>query len=57
MLFQVCESLAEPQTRKREVAALTEAMEERNIQTGAVVTRNDSERFDIECGSSKVVMA
>ncbi|MBI5605936.1 MAG: ATP-binding protein [Deltaproteobacteria bacterium] len=46
MLFQVCESLTGPQTRKREVAALSEAMAELNLKTGTIVTRNDVERID-----------
>ena len=46
MLVQVCESLAEPQTRKRETAALSEAMAELGLKTGTIVTRNENERID-----------
>jgi len=34
MLVQVCESLAEPQTQKRETAALSEAMTELGAEDG-----------------------
>ena len=37
MLVQVCESLVEPQTRKREAAALGEAMGELGLKTIEVV--------------------
>ena len=43
VLVQVSESLAEPQTRKREVAALIEAMTERGLKTATIVTRSESE--------------
>jgi hypothetical protein len=46
VLIQVCESLVEPQTRKRETMALNEAMSELGLQTGTIVTRNDDERID-----------
>jgi len=57
MLVQVCDSLAEPQTRKREIAALTEAMAELGPKTGTVVTRNEDERMDVEAGTIEVVPA
>jgi len=41
MLVQVCESLAEPQTRNREVVALDEAMKELGQKSGTIVTRNE----------------
>jgi hypothetical protein len=46
MLVQVCESLAESQTRKREVAAMGEAMDELGLESGTIVTRNAEERID-----------
>jgi hypothetical protein len=46
MLIQVCESLAEPQTRKRETAALSEAMAELGLKSGTIVTRSEDERID-----------
>ena len=46
MLIQVCESLAEPQTRKRETAALSEAMAELGLKSGTIVTRSEEEQID-----------
>jgi predicted AAA+ superfamily ATPase len=57
MLVQVCESLADPQTRKRETAALSEAIAELGLKTGTIVTRNDDARIDIEAGTIEVVPA
>lgn len=57
MLVQVCESLAEPQTRKRETAALNEAMAELSLKTGTIVTRNENERIDTDAGAIEVVPA
>lgn len=55
MLVQVCESLAEPQTRKRETMALSEAMTELGLTTGTLVTRNEDERIDVGSGTIEVV--
>lgn len=57
LLVQVCESLAEPQTRNRETAALTEAMAELGVGSGTIVTRNEEEQIDVEGGTIKVVPA
>lgn len=38
MLVQVCPSLTDPHTRKREITALIEAMKESGLQTGTIVT-------------------
>ena len=57
LLVQVCESLAEPQTRKRETVALSEAMAELGAKTGIIVTRNEEEQIDAEGGTIKVVPA
>jgi predicted AAA+ superfamily ATPase len=56
-LFQVCESLADPQTRKREVAALGEAMAELGLKAGTLVTRNEEEHIDADGGRIVVVPA
>jgi hypothetical protein len=48
MLIQVCESLAEPQTRKREITALSEAMTELGVETGTIVTRNEDVNFEAD---------
>jgi len=47
-LVQVCESLANEQTRKREILALNEAMDELNLKSGIIVTRNEEEQLKIE---------
>jgi hypothetical protein len=54
-LVQVCESLADPQTRKRETAALSEAMTELNLKGGTIVTRNEDERIDVGDRTIEVV--
>lgn len=46
ILIQVCESLAEPQTRKRETTALSEAMAELDLKSGTMVTRGEDEQID-----------
>ena len=55
MLVQVCESLKEPQTRKRETTALREAMAELGLKAGTIVTRNDAERIENGGGVIEVV--
>jgi len=57
ILVQVCESLNEPQTRKRETSALSEAMAELGLKTGTIVTRNETERIHMEAGTIEVVPA
>ncbi|OGR01322.1 MAG: AAA family ATPase [Deltaproteobacteria bacterium RIFOXYD12_FULL_50_9] len=57
MLIQVCESLAEPQTRKRETAALSEAMVELGLPTGTIVTRDEDEHIDTATGTIEVFPA
>jgi uncharacterized protein len=57
LLVQVCESLAEPRTRRRETVALNEAMAELGTKTGTIVTRNEEEKIDVEGGTIKVVPA
>jgi len=54
MLVQVCESMAEPQTRKREIAALNEAMMELGLTTGTIVTRNEDEQIEVGSGIIEV---
>lgn len=55
ILVQVCESLAEPQTRKREVAALGESMSELKVKSATIVTRAEGERIEIDAGTVQVV--
>lgn len=48
ILVQVCESLANEKTKKREVAALTEAMAELGLESSIIVTRNEEDQLNIE---------
>lgn len=57
MLVQVCESLADQQTRKRETTALAEAMRELNLPHGMIVTRNEEEQIQIDAGQIDVMAA
>lgn len=57
MLVQVCESMADPQTKKREVAALSEAMIALKITEGTIVTRGEEEQIQVESGKISVVAA
>lgn len=57
LLVQVCESLASPPTRKREIAALEEAMAELNLPTGIIVTRHEEERIMLNVGTVEVIPA
>ena len=56
-LVQVCESLADPRTRRREVRALKQAMAELGLRTGTVVTREEEEMVRIDAGTIEVVPA
>jgi hypothetical protein len=56
-LFQVCESLADAPTRKRETVALSDAMVELGLGTGIIVTRNEGEKIETERGMIEVVPA
>jgi hypothetical protein len=55
MLVQVCESLAEPQTRRRELGALSEAMSELGLKSGTIVTKSEDEQVDTGSGTIHVV--
>jgi predicted AAA+ superfamily ATPase len=55
MLVQVCESMYESQTKKREVTALSEAMSELRQKTGTIVTRNEEEEIKVDSGKINVV--
>lgn len=57
MLVQVCESMVEPQTRKRELAALSETMVEYGLKSGTVVTRNEEGKIHVDAGVIEVVAA
>ena len=57
LLVQVCESMAQPDTRKREIRALQEAMQEMGLSTGLIVTRNDAEDIEVDGGTIQVLPA
>jgi predicted AAA+ superfamily ATPase len=57
MLVQVCESMADPRTRKREITALGEAMAELKLTEGIIVTRGEEERILVESGKIDVIPA
>ena len=57
MLVQVCESLAEPRTRKREVTALNRAMAALGLRAGTIVTRGEEETIPVAAGAIDVVPA
>lgn len=57
LLVQVCETLADPATRKRELNALGEAMEELGSTAATIVTRTEEERIEREGRTITVVPA
>ncbi len=56
-LVQVCESLADPQTQKRETVALSEAMAELGMQSGTLVTRSEEGPIEVAAGKIDIVPA
>ncbi len=56
-LYQVCESMADPQTKKREVTAVAEAMAELGTESATIVTRGDSQQIAVERGTITVMPA
>jgi hypothetical protein len=56
-LIQACESLADSQTRKREITALSEAMAELKIKSGTIVTRSSEEQIKADAGTINVIPA
>lgn len=56
-LIQVCERFDDPSTRKREVAALTEAMAETGCAKATIVTLSSQERIETAAGEVMVVPA
>lgn len=58
LLVQVCESLAgPPQTRKRELASLEDAMAELGLKDAIIVTRNESDTVRTGTGTVRIVPA
>jgi hypothetical protein len=56
-LVQVCETMVDPRTRKREVAALREAMAELGLVSGTIVTRDEDGVIETDAGTIEVVPA
>ncbi len=57
IMIQACESLADAQTRKREIVALSEAMAELGIKTGTIVNRSGDEQIKTDAGTINVIPA
>jgi uncharacterized protein len=56
-LIQVCEQLDEPETRKRELEAVTEAMSECGAGSALIVTLAQEEVIETSAGSIRVIPA
>jgi predicted AAA+ superfamily ATPase len=56
-LVQVCESLAMPETRQREITALGEAMVELKLTQSCIVTRSEEDRIELDSGVIELVPA
>ena len=56
-LVQVCESMKNEGTKKREVRALQEAMDELGLSSGTIVTRNEEEIIVLGSKTISVVPA
>lgn len=56
-LVQVCDDFDDLETRTREIRAITGAMEELGVRTGAIVTRSQSEVIKIDSGVIQVIPA
>ena len=57
-LAQVCESMAaHPETQRRELTALTEAMQEMKLTEGIIVTRSESQELKTPSGRITVMPA
>ncbi len=58
LLVQVCESLADPKTRHREIAALRDAMADLDLPSGVIVTRSaGGEKISVGSGTIDIVPA
>ena len=56
-LIQVCESLADPKTKLREVQALQDAMLELKLKNGIIVTRAEETSIEVDSGKIEVIPA
>ena len=57
MLVQVCETLASPQTRKREITALADALTEQKLPVGTIVTRREEETVKLDHCTINIIPA
>ena len=57
LLVQVCRSMVDPKTRKREITALSEAMAELQMTEGLIVTYSEEETLEVAPGLIKIVPA
>ncbi len=57
MLVQVCESMSDPETEKREVTALSRAMNELDLKSGTIVTRDQEKEIKLDTGKISVLPA
>lgn len=57
ILVQVSEKMVDPRTKKREIAALGEAMTELKLEYGTIVTYNEEERLIVDAGIIDIVPA
>ena len=53
-LIQVCETLRDPDTEKREVKALAAAMKELGVKVGTILTADEEKTIAVEKGSIRV---
>ncbi|MDD5090501.1 MAG: ATP-binding protein [Candidatus Wallbacteria bacterium] len=56
-LVQVCETMAAPQVKKREVTALSDAMAELKMKSGTIVTKSETGVIDVPAGRIAIVPA
>jgi predicted AAA+ superfamily ATPase len=56
-LVQVCVRLRDPETRARELGALTQAMAELRVPEATLVTRHEAETIETDHGRIRVVPA
>lgn len=57
LLIQVCESLADPKTLKRETTAINETMLELGLDSGIIVTLKEEQKIEISAGIVLVIPA
>jgi hypothetical protein len=54
-LFQVCETMEDPKTYKRETTALIDAMDELRLAEAVIITRNESDSITTRQGTIRIV--